>query len=162
MLPIAAPPAPIQAFALAGGRMDLEALFRLVDWPLTHAAGWARSLSSPALPEDRAIALADSGIAELDRVTLPMVRNRLGEICVAMGAGGQLRPATDAEAARVLAAIQVPVPTRAFPPRVTNRLDVWRQRAQQASEPWCVEASGKRYWLALDPERERVILVDLR
>ena len=159
MNPTTEPPAAIKQFVLAGGQMDVDTMFGLIDWLMTHAPDWARSLDSPALPADRAEALADSGIKELEHVTLPMVRNRLTEMTLALGAGGQVRPATDDERAKVLAAVQVPAVGRAFPTRVTNRLDVWRGRAEQASEPWCVTADGKTFWLVLNPDKDRVILV---
>lgn len=158
-MPATEPPDPIKRFIEAAMRIDIETMFALVDWQLTHAADWARSFDDPALPADRITEVAESGLQEMENVTLAMVRSRLGELSLHLAQGGHARIATDEERARACAHVRVPPVARPLPPQVIDRLAAWRARSTSVSEPWAVVAGDRTLWLMLDPERDRVIII---
>ena len=158
-MPPTEPPDPIKRFVEAAMRLDVETMFTLVDWQLTHAADWARSFDDPALPADRIMEVAESGLQEMDTVTLGMVRNRLGELTLHLAQGGHARLATDEECARACAHVLVPPVARPLPPQVIDRLAAWGARSTRVSEPWAVVAGDRTIWLMLNPERDRVIII---
>ncbi|HZJ62605.1 MAG TPA: hypothetical protein VFD36_03725 [Kofleriaceae bacterium] len=159
MMPPLEPPDPIKHFIEAALRIDVDTMFTLVDWQLTHAADWARSFDDPALPEDRLVEVTESGLQEMEHATLGMARNRLAQLALHLAQGGHAQPASDEQRARARAHVLVPPVVRPLPPHVTDRLAAWRARSANVSDPWAVITGDRTLWLMLNPERDRIIII---
>lgn len=125
------------AIAAARAR-DLDALRRLVDWPLTGAVEIASGLPGVDEP-DRATAAA-SGLRDLDAAgrQTDLVAEILVPVAAVLVDADEVRPAGPAERAEAVAAIQVPAVPPGLTPEQVALFDRLRARAAQVSEAYLV------------------------
>jgi hypothetical protein len=124
----------IAAVVNAARAGDLDALRRLVDWPLTGAASIARPL--PAVDEaDRAPGVA-SGLTELDAAATnsELVEEVLRPLVVRLADTREVRRATPQVSQSVLARLQVPHVPPGLTAEQEERLNDLRQRAAKLSQ----------------------------
>jgi hypothetical protein len=117
---------------------DLDALGRLVDWPLTGAAQVASSLSGVD-ERDRAAGAA-SGLAELTAAAgrPDLVAEILRPVAAGLAGAREVRPAGPQERAAALAALQVPAVPAGLTEQQVAALDELRARAAALTEVYVV------------------------
>jgi hypothetical protein len=153
-------PAPVRGFVDAAKALQLDAMFGLVDWQVSRAAAWAKSLDNPALPDDRAPELIAEGFHELEHVERGLVESKLREIALHLAGGGELRAATSDEAAAIAAALRVPAVKRALPAEIDAGLARWRERAARVGEVWIAATPARKsYAMAVTGDGATIALV---
>ena len=154
-------PVPIRDFINAAVQVDLETMFRQVDWQAGRAAPWARNIDSPYLPTEHVDKIIAAGFREFKDVNPGMVNNKLFEIALHVSSGVRLRRATDEESASVLDVLRAPKVKRTLPRNIVVRLDEWSRRASAVAEVWAMVTQRHTYWLALAGNGKKVLLVNL-
>jgi hypothetical protein len=123
---------PIERFARAAVEHDVDAMYELVDWGVTGAAGMARAMAG--LDEPRRSETARRGILELNGEPRDAFSYRLGSLASRLEAAEPLRPATENELDDIRAELAVPPVPDGTAGDVGLALAEIRTRAEQIHE----------------------------
>jgi len=162
MAATAKPPLPLQRFLDAGRAGDLTKLHGLIDWGLSTACVIVGALAGVRDRDREQVARA--GLADIDQAARSMDRARrvvLGELCKFISQVKDVRRATEDEHKWALAeGVVVAAVPSGLSPATATRLETHRARAARVGEVWVAERGKEApIWLAITPERDRVVLV---
>lgn len=155
-------PKPIQRLIDAGRVTDVDVLHGLIDWPLSTACMVVQAVAGVKLRDREKIAQA--GILDIEMSARSLDRQRrtvLTELSKYLVEVRSVRPATAAEAKFALKeGVQFAAPPDGISPMARGKLEIWRARAMRVSQVYAAERPPEAsIWLALTPERDRVVLV---
>ncbi len=149
----------ITAAVSAARADDLDALRRLVDWPLTGAAQVASALAGVD-ERDRPEAAA-GGLGELagaERST-ELVEEVLRPVAAVLAGAREIRVAEPVEQAAVLAALRVPEVPVGLPGEQVAQFDRLRARAARLSEVYVVSGDAGQLRLVRAADSEQLVLL---
>jgi hypothetical protein len=155
-------PMPLTRFLEAGRGCDFAKLHGLIDWGLSTACVIVSALAGIKDRDRETVARA--GLADIDQAARSVDRARktmLTELSKFVNQVTVVRKATADEASWALReGVVVPPAPSGLSPGTAARLDIHRARAARVAEVWVAErAAGPGIWLAITPERDRVVLV---
>ena len=158
----AKPPMPLTRFLDAGRAGDLAKLHGVIDWGLSTACVIVGALAG--LKDRDREQVARAGLSDIDQASRSVDRARkimLTELCKVITQVTGTRKATAEEAAWALReGVVVAPPPSGLSPGTAQRLDTHRARAARVAEVWVAERGAEApIWLAITPERDRVVLV---
>lgn len=138
---------------------DLDALRRLVDWPLTGAAEVASALAGVD-ERDRPEAAA-SGLDELAGAerNIELVEEVLRSVAVVLAGTREVRVAEPREQGAVLAAVRVPDVPAGLPSEHVAQFDRLRARAARLSEVYVVSGDAGQMILARAADSGQLVLL---
>lgn len=154
------PPMPLTRFLDAGRAGDLAKLHGVIDWGLSTACVIVSALGGVKDRDREQVARA--GLSDIDQASRSVNRSRklmLTELCKFIT---QVTGTASAEESTwaLREGVVVAPPPNGLSPGTAQRLDTHRARAARVAEVWVAERGAEApIWLAITPERDRVVLV---